>query len=92
MLTALVLRNPWHAVGAASVVPAWLRSLRDPAAAKQVNRAEDYPPELARAEFRGMLAGPAAYLRARLALRRQPPRQALRRQPPRLAPRRQPPR
>jgi GT2 family glycosyltransferase len=92
MLTALMLRNPWHAVGAASVVPAWLRSLRDPAAAKQVNRAEDYPPELARAEFRGMLAGPAAYLRARLALRRQPPRQALRRQPPRLAPRRQPPR
>jgi GT2 family glycosyltransferase len=71
MLTALALRNPWHAVGAASVVPAWLRSLRDPQAAKQVNRAEDYPPELARAEFRGMLAGPAAYLRTRVAQRGQ---------------------
>ena len=32
-----------------------------------VNLAEDYPPGLARAEFRGMTAGPLAYLRARRA-------------------------
>ena len=74
MLTAVALRHPAHLLGAASVVPAWLRSLRDPAAAKQVNRADDYPPELARAEFRGMLAGPTAYLRARLAIRGNAPR------------------
>jgi GT2 family glycosyltransferase len=74
MLTAVALRHPQHLLGAASVVPAWLRSLRDPEAAKQVNRAEDYPPELARAEFRGMRAGPAAYLRTRMAYRGQAPR------------------
>jgi GT2 family glycosyltransferase len=78
MLTALTLRHPWHVIGAASVLPAWLRSLRDPSAAKQVNRADDYPPALARAELRGMLAGPAAYLRARLALRGQASRQRTR--------------
>jgi hypothetical protein len=36
-------------------------------AAKSINRADDYPPGLARAEFRGMTAGPLAYLRARWA-------------------------
>lgn len=75
MLTALALRDPRHAIGAALMLPAWFRSLRDPSAAKQVNRADDYPPALARAELRGMLAGPAAYLRARMALRGQAPRQ-----------------
>lgn len=65
MLTAMALRDPRHVVGLASVVPAWLRSLRDPSAAKQVHRPEDYPPSLAHAELRGMLAGPGAYLRSR---------------------------
>ena len=49
-----------------------------PSSAKQVNRADDYPPALARAELRGMLAGPVAYLRARMALREQASRQRAR--------------
>ena len=67
MLTAVALRDPWHLLGLAAIVPAWLRSLRAESSAKSVNRADDYPPALARAEFRGMAAGPAAYLRSRLA-------------------------
>jgi hypothetical protein len=51
----------------AAIVPAWLKSLRVESSAKSVNRADDYPPALARAEFRGMAAGPIAYLRARRA-------------------------
>jgi GT2 family glycosyltransferase len=65
MLTAIALRNPRHFLGLASVVPAWLRSLRDPASAKRANRSADFPTDLGRTELRGMLAGPAAYLRAR---------------------------
>lgn len=64
MLIALATRNPWHFVGLASVFPAWLRSLRDPSATKRTHRPEGYPPLLARAELRGMLAGPFAYLRS----------------------------
>jgi GT2 family glycosyltransferase len=67
MLTAVALRDPRHALGLAAVVPAWLRSLRAESSGKSVNRADDYPPGLARAEFRGMAAGPLAYLRARRA-------------------------
>ena len=65
MLTAVTLRDPWHLLGLAAIAPAWLRSLRAESSAKSVNRAEDYPPGLARAELRGMTAGPLAYLRAR---------------------------
>jgi GT2 family glycosyltransferase len=64
MLTAVTLRNPWHIIGLAEVLPAWLRSLRDPSSTTRVNRAEEYPLSLARAELRGMLAGPLAYLRS----------------------------
>jgi GT2 family glycosyltransferase len=71
MLTAVALRNPWHAFGLAAVAPAWLRSLRGESSTKSVNRASDYPPALVRAELRGMVAGPLAYLRAR---RTSPPR------------------
>jgi GT2 family glycosyltransferase len=67
MLTAVAMRDPWHLLGLAAIVPAWLRSLRAESSAKSVNRAEDYPPDLARAELRGMAAGPIAYLRARRA-------------------------
>jgi GT2 family glycosyltransferase len=67
MLTAVALRDPWHLLGLAGIVPAWVRSLREESSAKSVNRADDYPPALARAEFRGMAAGPLAYLRARRA-------------------------
>jgi GT2 family glycosyltransferase len=69
MLTAIALRDPRHLLGVAGIVPTWLRSLRDTSSAKRVNRDRDYPPALARAEFRGMLAGPAQYLRARWAQR-----------------------
>ncbi len=65
MLTAIALRDPRHFLGLASVIPAWLRSLRDPASAKRANRTSDFPTDLGRTELRGMLAGPAAYLRAR---------------------------
>jgi GT2 family glycosyltransferase len=65
MLTAIALRNPRHVAGLASVVPAWLRSLRDPASPKRAGRGDDFPPGLGRTELRGMLAGPFAYLRAR---------------------------
>ena len=70
MLTAIGLRDPRHFAGLAAVVPAWLRSLRDPASAKRVNRDEDYPRDLSRLELRGMIAGPFAYLQARRAQRR----------------------
>lgn len=70
MLTAITARNPRHLLGLAGVFPAWLRSLRDPSSAKQVNRAAEYPRELARAELKGMLLGPLAYLRSRRMQRR----------------------
>lgn len=76
MLTAVALRDPRHLLGLAAIVPAWLRSLRMDSSAKSVNRADDYPPALARAEFRGMAAGPGTYLRSRRAsasVRRSPP-------------------
>jgi GT2 family glycosyltransferase len=65
MLTAVALRDPWHLLGLTGIAPAWLRSLRAESSAKNVNRTDDYPPSLARSEFRGMTAGPLAYLRAR---------------------------
>ncbi len=70
MLTAIAWRDPRHVLGLASIVPEWLRSLRDPAGAKRVNRGDDYPSDLAGRELRGMLAGPVAYLRARAMQRR----------------------
>jgi GT2 family glycosyltransferase len=69
MLTAVALRDPRHLLGLTAIVPAWLRSLREESSAKSVNRADDYPAGLARAELRGMAAGPAAYLRTRRASR-----------------------
>jgi hypothetical protein len=71
MLTAVTLRDPRHVIGLAAVLPTWLRSLRDPSSAKHVHRPEGYPRALARAELRGMLAGPFAYLRSRRVQRRQ---------------------
>jgi GT2 family glycosyltransferase len=65
MLTAIACRDPRHVAGLASVVPDWLRSLRDPSRPKRASRGDDYPSDLARRELRGMLAGPVAYLRAR---------------------------
>jgi GT2 family glycosyltransferase len=73
MLTAIALRHPSHLLGLAQVIPAWARSLRDPTSAKRAHRAEGYPSRLARAELRGMLAGPYAYLRSRRMQRRWSP-------------------
>ena len=70
MLTAFVMRNPRHLIGLAAALAPWLRSLRDPASAKQSHRTEDFPSGLARAELRGMLAGPFDYLRSRQVQRR----------------------
>lgn len=70
MLTAITLRHPRHLAGLAMVLLAWLRSLRDPQSARRINRSAGYPPELARAELRGMVTGPFRYLKAR-----RPPRQ-----------------
>jgi GT2 family glycosyltransferase len=70
MLTAVALRRPRHFVGLAAVLPTWLRSLRDPDSAKRANRTDDFPSELGGTELRGMLAGPVAYLRARMMQRR----------------------
>jgi GT2 family glycosyltransferase len=70
MLTAIALRDPRHFAGLASVVPRWLRSLRDADSAKRANRTAEFPSELGAAELRGMLAGPVAYLRARHMQRR----------------------
>jgi GT2 family glycosyltransferase len=62
MLLGLAIRDPWHFVGLAGVIPAWLRTQRNPSEGKQSHRPDGYPPSLARAELRGMLAGPVAYL------------------------------
>ena len=70
MLTAISSRNPRHLLGLAEVAPAWLRSLRDPGSAKRARRSPDYPASLVRAELRGMLVGPVAYLRSRRMQRR----------------------
>jgi hypothetical protein len=70
MLTAIALRDPRHVAGLAAVLPAWVRSLRNPASPKRNHRSEDYPTGLGRTELRGMLAGPLAYLRARRMQRR----------------------
>lgn len=70
LLTAIALRNPWHAVGLTTILPAWLLSLRNPSSAKNVHRTQDYPRTLARAELLGMLRGPSAYMRSRRVQRR----------------------
>jgi GT2 family glycosyltransferase len=70
MLTAVAMRDPRHVLGLAAVFPAWLRSLSDGSSAKNVHRPNDYPQALARAELRGLLTGPFAYLRSRWVQRR----------------------
>ena len=70
LLTAITLRNPWHALGLAAILPAWLLSLRNPSSAKNAHRTQDYPRTLARAELLGMLRGSFAYMRSRRAQRR----------------------
>jgi cellulose synthase/poly-beta-1,6-N-acetylglucosamine synthase-like glycosyltransferase len=64
MLLGLAVRNPWHFVGMAGVLRTWLRRLRNPSEGKQSQQPDDFPQSLSRAELRGMLAGPVAYLRS----------------------------
>lgn len=71
MLTAIALRDPRHFLGMALAAPAWARSLRDPASARR--RSSDYPRTLTRAEWRGTVAGPFAYLWSRRLQRRWTP-------------------
>jgi GT2 family glycosyltransferase len=70
MLTAIIWRDPRHVVGLLSVVPAALRSMSTSSSGKRSGQAAGYPPELVRAELRGMVAGPLAYLKSRRAQRR----------------------
>lgn len=70
LLTAITLRNPWHSLGLASILPSWLLSLRDPSSAKSAQRTQDYPRALARAELLGMFRGPFAYIHSRRVQRR----------------------
>ena len=69
MLVALIWRNPRHLAGLAGMLPAALRSTLSSSSAKS-SRGEDYPPGLERAELLGLLSGPLAYVRSRLAQRR----------------------
>jgi hypothetical protein len=64
MLLGLAFRDPWHFVGLAGVLGTWIRRQRNPAEGKQSQQPEGFPPSLARAELRGMLGGPVAYLRS----------------------------
>jgi hypothetical protein len=85
MLTSLVLHDPRHLAGLASQLPnAAARTLkafasrlrgrrprRADLAAQPAPAVQVFPPELARRELVGYLAGPACYLRSRRALRSQ---------------------
>lgn len=62
-LTALVRSDPRHLVGLLYLVPDALRLLRHRSPDRSPGR---YPKDLARAELRGLLTGPFAYLRGRL--------------------------
>jgi GT2 family glycosyltransferase len=74
MLTAAVLRDPRHAIGLLRVALPALQSLvgHGGGSRRRLSRPADYPRELARAELRGMLRGPMAYLSGRRRMRRCP--------------------
>ena len=65
MMLSLVWREPRRLRGFAAAVPHGLRAMTKPDSAKRSGRSHEYPRHLERAELRGMLAGPAAYLRER---------------------------
>ncbi len=68
-LAALVHRDPRHLIGLAHLLLPAVGVLTGRAKRRRVS---DYPPELARVETRGLLAGPFAYLRSLRALRGHP--------------------
>ncbi len=65
MMLSLVWRDPRRLRGFAAAVPQGLRAMTKPDSAKRSGRSHEYPRHLERAELRGMLAGPTAYIRER---------------------------
>jgi hypothetical protein len=70
MMTSLMCRDSRHLRGILAAAPQALRALADPDSAKRSGRSAQYPGSLARAEVRGMLIGPAAYLKERRSQRK----------------------
>jgi cellulose synthase/poly-beta-1,6-N-acetylglucosamine synthase-like glycosyltransferase len=70
MVLSLILRDPRRMRAFAAALPRGLRAMMNPESTKRSGRDTDYPKVLSRAELRGMLAGPAAYLRERRVGRR----------------------
>jgi O-antigen biosynthesis protein len=64
-LTKSLLDRPARALELAVRLPAGLVYLLSPASPKNRRKQENFPGELTRLELRGVLAGPAAYLRSR---------------------------
>jgi GT2 family glycosyltransferase len=64
-LTKCLLDRPVRALELAARLPAGLAYLLSPASPKNRRKGPDFPGELTRLELRGVLAGPAAYLRSR---------------------------
>jgi hypothetical protein len=63
-LTKCLLDRPIRALDLAVRLPAGLAYLLSPASPKNRRKRADFPGELTRVELRGVLAGPAAYLRS----------------------------
>jgi GT2 family glycosyltransferase len=64
-LAKTVLDRPARIFHLAWLLPRGLAHLVSPSSPKNANKRADYPRELTRLERRGMLSGPAAYVRAR---------------------------
>jgi O-antigen biosynthesis protein len=64
-LTKCLLDRPGRALELAARLPAGLAYLLSPASPKNRRKQADFPAELTRVELRGVVAGPAAYLRSR---------------------------
>jgi hypothetical protein len=64
-LTKCLIDKPARAPALAARLPAGLAYLLDPASPKNRRKRADFPRELPLLELRGLLAGPAAYLRSR---------------------------
>lgn len=70
VVTKRFLSSPATAVGVLRRLPGGLRLLLDARSAKNRGKSAAFPAEATRAERRGYLAGPGAYLRARRRVRR----------------------
>ena len=67
MLTKHLVRNRSSAAGLLSRVPAGTVHLLSAGSSKNASRSATYPPSLVLAELQGLLYGPVAYLRSRVA-------------------------